>query len=100
MFADILEEKSRQGVRVRLIYDWLGAVGKTSGRFWRRLRDSGVDVRCFNPPHINHPLGWLSRDHRKMIAVDGKTGFVSGLCVGRVWAGYPELSVEPLRRRA
>ena len=29
-FADALAEKAREGVRVRLIYDWLGALGKTS----------------------------------------------------------------------
>jgi cardiolipin synthase len=56
-----------------------------------------VEVRCFNPPRIDHPLSWLSRDHRKMIAVDGRTGFVSGLCVARLWAGDPERSIEPWR---
>ncbi len=54
-------------------------------------------MRCFNPPHIGHPLSWLSRDHRKMIAVDGKVGFVTGLCVGRMWAGGPEPAIEPWR---
>jgi cardiolipin synthase A/B len=96
-FAEVLAAKARQGVRVRLIYDWLGALGKTSRRFWRHLRRSGVEVRCFNPPHIDHPLGWLSRDHRKMIAIDGNIGFVTGLCVGRIWAGCPERSIEPWR---
>lgn len=96
-FAEVLAAKARQGVKVRLIYDWLGALGKTPGRFWRHLKDSGVEVRCFNPPHIDHPLSWLSRDHRKMIAVDGRVGFVTGLCIGRMWAGYPERSIEPWR---
>ncbi|HQI00903.1 MAG TPA: phospholipase D-like domain-containing protein [Deltaproteobacteria bacterium] len=96
-FAEVLAEKARQGVRVRLIYDWLGALGKSSRRFWRYLRQSGVEVRCFNPPRMDHPLGWLSRDHRKMIAVDGRIGFVAGLCVGRMWAGWPERSIKPWR---
>lgn len=96
-FAEVMAEKARQGVRVRLIYDWLGAIGKSSRRFWRYLRQAGVEVRCFNPPQMDHPLGWLSRDHRKMIAIDGRVGFVTGLCVGRMWAGYPERSIEPWR---
>ncbi len=96
-FAHALAAKAREGIRVRLIYDWLGAFGRTSRRFWDRLRKAGVEVRCFNPPYLDRPFSWLSRDHRKMIAVDGRIGFVTGLCIGRMWAGYPERSIEPWR---
>jgi cardiolipin synthase A/B len=96
-FADAMIAKVRQGVRVRLIYDWMGALGKTSRRFWNRLREGGVEVRCYNPPRFESPLGWLSRDHRKMLAVDGEIGFITGLCVGRMWVGVPEKKIEPWR---
>ena len=89
--------KAREGVRVRVVYDWLGAVGKTSRRFWRNLRDAGVEVRGFNPPRYDEPFGWLNRDHRKMISVDGEVGFVMGLCVGRDWVGRPEKNQDPWR---
>ena len=78
-FADALIAKAREGVHVRLIYDWMGGLGKTSQRFWTRLRTSGVEVRCYNPPRFDSPFGWLSRDHRKMLAVDGRVGFITGL---------------------
>ena len=97
MFADALAAKAREGVRVRLIYDWLGGFGKTSRRFWNHLRAAGVDVRCYNPPRLDSPFGWLSRDHRKTLTVDGKVGFVTGLCVGRMWVGVPEKNIEPWR---
>jgi cardiolipin synthase A/B len=96
-FANALISKARQGVRVRLIYDWLGGFGKTSRKFWNHLRAGGVDVRCYNPPRFDSPLGWLSRDHRKTLAVDGKVGFISGLCVGRMWVGEPAKNIEPWR---
>jgi cardiolipin synthase len=96
-FAELLAARARAGVRVRLIYDWLGALGYASWRFWRSLRRAGVEVRCFNPPRFDRPLGWLSRDHRKMIAVDGRIAFVSGLCVGQRWLGYPARGIEPWR---
>jgi cardiolipin synthase len=86
-FADALIAAARRGVRVRLIYDWLGAVSATRWGFWKRLRRAGVEVRAFNRPRLDSPLGWLSRDHRKMIGVDGKVGFVTGLCVGDMWVG-------------
>ena len=69
----------------------------TSPLFWRRLRNAGIEVRCFNPPRLDSPLGWLSRDHRKCLVVDGRVAFVTGLCVGKRWAGDPERGVEPWR---
>jgi cardiolipin synthase len=99
-FAEAFIEKAQQGVQVRVIYDWLGAKGLAGGRYWRRLRQGGVEVRCFNPPRPDSPLGWLSRDHRKTITVDGEVGYVGGLCVGDDWVGYPERKLEPWRDTA
>ncbi|HEY7182587.1 MAG TPA: phospholipase D-like domain-containing protein [Blastocatellia bacterium] len=97
VFADALASKARDGVRVRLIYDWMGAFNTTSGKFWRHLREAGIDARCFNPPRFDSPFGWLGRDHRKVLVIDGRVGFVSGLCVGLMWVGDPQAGVEPWR---
>ena len=97
LFADALVAKAREGVRVRLIYDWLGGLGKTSRSFWNHLRSGGVDVRTYNPPRLDSPLSWVSRDHRKTLTVDGHIGFVTGLCVGQAWVGEPEKNLEPWR---
>jgi cardiolipin synthase len=96
-FAEALKSKARDGLRVRVIYDWMGGLGKTSRRFWRALREAGVEVRCFNPLRLSSPFDWVHRDHRKTIAVDGHVGFISGLCVDRLWAGRPDRGVEPWR---
>jgi cardiolipin synthase A/B len=96
-FADALIAKAQRGVRVRLIYDWMGGLGKTSRRFWSRLRAAGTEVRCYNPPHFYSPFGWLLRDHRKMLAVDAEVGFITGLCVGRMWVGDAATKRKPWR---
>jgi cardiolipin synthase len=96
-FSEALAAKAAEGVKVRLIYDWMGAIWAASGKFWRRMREAGIEVRCFNPPRLNSPFGWLSRDHRKMIAVDGQIGFITGLCVGRMWVGDPGRGIAPWR---
>jgi cardiolipin synthase A/B len=96
-FAEALIEKAREGVKVYLIYDWVGAFLKTSNRFWNRLRKEGVQIRCFNPPKLSSPMAWIMRDHRKALVVDNKTAFVSGLCVGCVWSGNPKKGIEPWR---
>jgi cardiolipin synthase len=89
-FATAFLGKARDGVPVRVVYDWFGSLGKASAGFWRRLREGGVDVRCYNPPRLDQPLGWIGRDHRKCLVVDGQVAFVTGLCVGRMWEGAPE----------
>jgi cardiolipin synthase len=96
-FADLLSKKARQGIRVRLIYDWFGSFGNSSQRFWRELSAAGVEVRCFNPPRMDTLFGWISRDHRKMIAVDGRIGYISGLCVGDRWLGSSSRKTEAWR---
>lgn len=87
VFAQALMARARAGVRVRVVYDWLGAMTATTWMYWERLRRAGVEVRVFNQPRVDTPLGWLSRDHRKMIGVDGNVAFVTGLCIGDMWAG-------------
>ncbi len=88
-FAQAFMKKAREGVSVRVVYDWIGCIGRASRGFWRRLREAGVDVRSFNPPRLDHPFGWVTRDHRKCLVADGSVAFVTGLCVGKMWEGDP-----------
>ena len=93
-FAEVLAERAQAGIRVRVLYDWLGSSGRALPRFWSRLKEAGVDVRVFNPPRLTAPF-WIRRNHRKLITVDGRIGFVSGLCIADHWQGTGE--VEPWR---
>jgi cardiolipin synthase len=97
LFAEALLRKAGQGIRVRVLYDWMGGFGKTSRAFWNRLRAGSIDVRCYNPPRFDRPLGWLSRDHRKAIVIDSAVAFVTGLCVGQAWTGEAARRLDPWR---
>jgi cardiolipin synthase len=97
IFATALQERAARGVQVFLLYDWIGCASRASSRFWAELRGAGVQVRAFNPPRIASPLAWLRRDHRKLLVVDDRIGFVSGLCVANDWRGNPETRAEPWR---
>jgi cardiolipin synthase len=94
-FAEALAAKARAGLRVCVVYDWLGSRG--GAPLWDPLRAAGAEVQGFNPPRFDSPLAWLSRDHRKSIIVDGRIGFVSGLCIDKAWEGDPEKRLEPWR---
>jgi cardiolipin synthase len=96
-FVSVLAERARAGVKVYALHDWFGGLGVSSAKLWRPLVQAGGRVRRFNPPRLDSPFGWLTRDHRKLIAVDGEVGFVSGLCVSRKWVGNPARGIEPWR---
>ncbi len=97
IFANALIDRASDGLEIKLIYDWMGGFGKTSQRFWRRLRNAGIEVRCYNPPSLWDPLGIVCRDHRKTMVIDGEVAFVSGLCVGQDWVGRPDQNIPPWR---
>ncbi|MSR36719.1 MAG: cardiolipin synthase B [Gemmatimonadetes bacterium] len=85
-FRDALVAKARQGVPVRVLYDWIGCWA-TPRRYWSVFKEAGVEVRAFNRPSARDPFGVLQRDHRKLVCVDGFVAFVGGFCVGEEWAG-------------
>lgn len=96
LFRELLADRARDGVRVRVLYDWLGCWA-TPASFWRPLRAAGVDVRAFSPPTLSKPLRVIQRDHRKMVAVDGRYASVAGMCIGDEWAGDPAAGIPPWR---
>ena len=89
-FRDLLVAKARQGVKVRVIYDWFGSLSLLGGWMWKPLREAGGEVRVANPPGMSSFFGWFSRDHRKLITIDRSQAFISGLCIGDAWIGNPE----------
>src|ERR1700759_5372668 len=96
-FRAALVEAAQRGVKVLVIYDWLGCLGSSRASFWKPLLDAGGFARVYNPPHFDRPLGWLARNHRKLIVVDGALGFISGICVDAKWLGKPAKHIAPWR---
>jgi len=96
-FVDLLARRAREGVTVRVVYDWWGCgTGPLLGLF-RPLTKAGGEARPFNPPTVTTVLGWVRRDHRKLLVVDGRVAYVSGLCIGRMWEGDPRGGRAPWR---
>jgi cardiolipin synthase len=96
-FRDALAERARSGVYVAVIVDWLGCLGQSGSGFWKPLREAGGEVRVFNPPQLGQALGWMSRDHRKQLVVDGRLGFLSGVCISAKWLGNAARKIPPWR---
>jgi phosphatidylserine/phosphatidylglycerophosphate/cardiolipin synthase-like enzyme len=99
-FVDLLAAKAREGVAVRVIYDWFGCgTGPMRGLF-KPLVLAGGDVRVFNPPTLSAMFGWVRRNHRKLLVVDGAVAYIGGLCIGEAWEGQPDRGRAPWRDTA
>lgn len=79
---DILEQKVREGLEVKIIYDQLGS-RKFSRKIMKKLRHAGVKITPFErfaPSHFVNTINF--RYHRKITIIDGRCGFIGGMNLG------------------
>ena len=79
LVADVLIDKARQGVEVRLLYDDVGC-WRVKDRFFKRMKAAGIQVYAFMPVRFPAFTGKVNyRNHRKLCVIDGKVGFIGGM---------------------
>ena len=86
-FADALIAARKRGAEVSLMVDAVGTLN-TPDALFERLRDNGVQVAVFNPVNpARARAGWSpnQRNHRKVLVVDGKVGYLGGINVSSVY---------------
>ena len=79
LVKDALIEKAREGVEIRVLYDDVGC-WKVPHRFYDEMREAGIEVRGFLKvrfPRFTSKVNY--RNHRKLVVVDGRIGFVGGM---------------------
>lgn len=96
LLFDILEEKAAEGVEVRALFDAFGNWSNNRPLMKRHLdsiRAKGVEIYKFDPitfPWINHVL---SRDHRKIVVIDGEVAYTGGMNVADYYIKGTRLSL-------
>jgi cardiolipin synthase len=85
--ADILKQKSREGVRVYLLYDHFGSFG-TPRTFWQDMKNSGIRIAASRPFKWISPFRYVHRNHRKLIVIDGRQAFTGGLNIANEYSGF------------
>lgn len=84
---EILKEKAQSGVEVRLLYDAVGG-RNLSRKAVKEMKEAGVQVANFFPSFLNIINFNINfRNHRKIVVIDGKVGFVGGFNVGDEYLG-------------
>jgi cardiolipin synthase len=88
-FADALSERARAGVKVHVLLDWVGSA-KVDGDFIREMEAAGVQIRKFHKPDWYDIARMNNRTHRKLLVVDGRTGFTGGVGIAPEWTGHAQ----------
>lgn len=85
-----LSKKANQGVKVRVLFDEMGSRGIRK-RHFKKLLEAGGEVEVFFPsilPLINPRLNF--RNHRKIVVIDGRIGYIGGFNVGDEYLGLSD----------
>ncbi len=91
-FAAGLSEAVRRGVRVWLIYDYVGSI-ETPTAFFEGMARQGIELIPFNVPSFKRGMHWFDRrDHRKMAIIDGNLAYLGGFNIGDEYSGMAERS--------
>lgn len=88
-FTEALMERSRAGVKVHLMLDFIGSL-KMDDQSLAELRAAGVQVQRYHKPVWWKLTRLNNRTHRKVMVVDGKIGFTGGVGIADKWRGDGE----------
>lgn len=81
--CEVLREKVAQGVEVRVLFDAMGC-RKVNHRFWKKLNAQGIQTAEFFPALLRRLQFRINyRNHRKIVVIDNKIGYVGGFNVGK-----------------
>lgn len=88
---EILEQKVKEGVEVRFMYDGTNTVLHLSPTYAKKLRKMGIDVRVYAPIRPLLSTHQNYRDHRKILVIDGKVAFTGGINIADEYINKKEL---------
>jgi cardiolipin synthase len=86
-FFQLLKQKAKEGVRVRLLVDWVGSFSLPKALI-RSLKASGIEFAYTRKPRFPFFFYRLNRrNHRKITVIDGKIGYIGGFNIGKEYVG-------------
>jgi|SRR5689334_1295646 len=88
-FAEALAERARAGVKVHVLLDWVGS-SKMDRKLLETMESAGAEVRRFHQPAWYSLNRLNNRTHRKLLIVDGITGFTGGVGIADEWSGHAQ----------
>ncbi len=95
LLFDLLALKAQEGVRVRALFDAFGNLSNDSplsNRYLQELRHRGIGIYKYDPFRFPWIQNALSRDHRKIVVIDGRIGYLGGMNIADYYIeGKPKI---------
>jgi cardiolipin synthase len=85
---DVLLERVKAGVMVRLLYDPIGSFYMLNRNYVKEMNAGGVKMIPWSPIYALHTVSY--RSHRKIVVIDGKVGYTGGLNMAETYLKGPE----------
>lgn len=86
---EVLTQKAKEGVKVRLLFDDFGTLKINTHAFRKDIKDRGLDMCIFNPIHRDVArLSFNYRNHQKITVIDGNIGYTGGFNLADEYANY------------
>ncbi|MFD2117518.1 cardiolipin synthase [Paenibacillus yanchengensis] len=83
----VLTEKAKQGLEIKFLYDHIGS-SRLTKRFFAQFLEAGGEAVAFFPsriPYLNLKINY--RNHRKLVVIDGRVGYIGGFNIGDEYLG-------------
>jgi cardiolipin synthase len=87
-FRDVLSERARDGIEVRVLVDGIGSGWSLKNSDVRMMKKAGVKFVYYHPTHSWRVDRTNRRSHRRVLVVDGRIGFTGGVGFADKWSGH------------
>jgi cardiolipin synthase len=85
--VEVLKERAAAGVEVRILFDGMGC-RSVKHTYWKKLNQAGIQTAEFFPALLRRiHLRINYRNHRKIVVIDNKIGYVGGFNIGKEYIG-------------
>lgn len=75
----VLFDKLSSGVEVKIAVDYFGSKDFVCSDTFRELKKAGAKIKVYKPPFLLFGINFNKRTHRKIVVIDGKTGYIGGI---------------------
>ena len=76
---DVLKEKAKQGLDIKVVFDDIGCMSTLPGNYARRLKKYGIHATPFSRMRGQADNEFNNRNHRKLAVIDGVVGYTGGI---------------------
>src|SRR5690554_6550214 len=85
---DVLKQKAKEGVEIKIIYDDFGSADRLPFNFRKKMKLEGIETIPFNRMNLRLNFAMNYRTHRKIVVIDNKVAYTGGINIADEYNNY------------